>query len=147
MFSNLTLYYLNQLGIEPWINKKNSLKLRDKSNQPVKLVVLISSDLNNKAQTLFNRMMTYISVKNDELLIIKVLEQDFAENQARQWLSQIEKNTPRAILTLGIDINDLSAGLSSTYPIIQSFTLDYLLENPSYKKNIFHDLSALKKLV
>ena len=151
MFSNLTLYYLNQLGIAPWINKESSLKLLNKSNKVesnlLKLVVLVSSDLSNKAQVLFNHMMAYINVENDELLIIKILTQDLADNKNRQWFTQIEKNTPRAVFALGFNANDLFADSNSTYPIVQSFTPEYLLDNPSYKKKVLHDLHALKGLL
>ncbi|MCL9684250.1 DNA polymerase III subunit psi [Legionella maioricensis] len=150
MFSNLTLYYLNQLGIVPWINKESSLKLPDKSSTVesnlLKLVVLVSSDLSNKAQALFNRMMASINVEKDELLIIKILTQDLADN--KKWLTQIEKNTPRAVFALGLNVNDdLFADLNSSYPIVQSFAPEYLLDNPSYKKKVFHDLNTLKGLL
>ena len=151
MFSNLTLYYLNRLGITPWINKETSLKLLDKSNKIennlLKLVVLVSADLSSKAQVLLNRMMAYINVENDALLMVKILPQDLADNKDRQWSTQIEKNTPRAVLVLGLNSNDLLADLNPAYPVVQSFTPEYLLENPSYKKKVFHDLSTLKRLL
>jgi hypothetical protein len=151
MFSNLTLYYLNHLGITPWINKESSLKLLDKSNKiennVFKLVVLVSSDLSSKAQVLLNRMMAYINVANDELLMVEILPQDLVDNKNRQWFNQIEKNTPRAVLVLGLNNKELLADLNPAYPVVQSFTPEYLLDNPSYKKKVFNDLSALKRLL
>ena len=64
MYSNLTLYYLNQMGICPWINKENSLESIEKSSTvcPLKLVVLVSNELKGKAESLFKHMMTYLNI-------------------------------------------------------------------------------------
>ncbi|BCA95374.1 hypothetical protein TUM19329_17350 [Legionella antarctica] len=151
MFSNLTLYYLNQLEIVPWINKEHSLKFQDSAEQvnrnPFKLVILVSADLSHKAQVLLNHMMAYINLKNDELLIIKILAKDSVENKNRPWYSQVENSTPRAMLVLGLNDNELFIDLNLTFPVVRSLSVEDLLNNPQFKKKVFNDLNILKSLV
>lgn len=144
MYSNLTLYYLNQMGICPWINKENSLESIEKSSTvcPLKLVVLVSNELKGKAESLFKHMMTYLNIINDELLIIKIKEED-----SNQWISSVEKIRPQAILALGPDLKNKFVNLNLPYPALQSLAPEYLLNHPSYKKNAFQDLAQLKKLI
>ena len=150
MFSNLTLYYLNQLGITPWISKENSLNLRKKTNpvesRGLKLVVLISTELSDKAQSLFNRMMAYINIQNDELLLLNIKQQDFINGTNRDFFSQIAANSPLAVLALGPSAKALFDDFNPSIGVVESLTLDDLLNNPSNKKKAFQDLSYLKQL-
>lgn len=151
MYSNVTLYYLNQIGITPLVTKDNSLNLLSKSNtaesNTLKLIVLISSDFSNKAKSLFNRMMTYINLQENELLLINIKQYDLAQNTNKLWFSQIENKTPLAILALGPNTKDLFNDSNPSYSIVQSLALDYLLTNPLNKKKVFQDLSYLKQLM
>lgn len=159
MYSNLTLYYLNQMGINPWIYKENSLTLHEadslatsdlsdsSESTPLKLVIILSSELNSKAQLLFKRMIDYINIDDNELLTITMEQNGLPDNAHQQWASQLDNKKPLAVLSLGPKANQFLTDDNISYPVLQSMPLEYLLNNPSYKKKIFQDLHYIKNLI
>lgn len=137
MYSNLTLYYLNQMGITPWINKepRSNLVLQSNESTVYQLVVLTSTPLNDKMRTLFHQMISYVNLQHEDVYIMTVGKQDGV-----QWGEQLLEKTGRALLSFGPSINDLNL----PYPKFHSVPLEYLLDNPSSKKEVFQVLSHLK---
>ena len=74
--SPISLYYLNQIGIIPWINKENYFNpIHLKQNEQTsayKMAVFISPDLDNKARLLLDRIINYINLQKEELLLVEL---------------------------------------------------------------------------
>jgi DNA polymerase III psi subunit len=151
MFSNLTLYYLNQLGITPWISKENvtisSTKPNPVESRVFKLVVLISADLTGKAKSLFDRMLAYINIQDNEFLLLNIKQEAFSQGANSQWFAQIDNSSPVAVLALGLNTKTIFNDSNPTYAVVESLAIDQLLNNPSNKKQVFQDLSYLKQLL
>ncbi len=139
MYSNLTLYYLNQMGITPWVNKEHISNLIRQSNEKSahKLVVLTSIALNDKMRSLFQQMMDYINLQHNDVLIMTVRELELGNNK---WCEQFLDKIPQALLSFGPNINDLNL----PYPTFQSLPFEYLLDNPSSKKEVLQVLTRLR---
>lgn len=145
MYSDLTLYYLNQLGITPWIIKENFVDVPNKDL--IKLVVLVHSNTNKskKAQSLLKRMMAFINLDDDELLILNIGANDSNEPNSTSWHTQLEKKSPLAILSLGCNTETLLSDFNLSCPVLTSKDPEHLLSNPSAKKSVFCDLSYLNE--
>ncbi|CAM4495035.1 MAG: hypothetical protein LEGION0403_FIIPPAGN_00523 [Legionella sp.] len=136
MYSNLTLYYLNQIGIRPWIKREAQEQPQEISNA-VKLAVFVSSTLSTKAQSLLQQMMGYLNLNDAEFTVIS------AQKDERQ---QRDTNLrPFAILAFGLSQEQLSAKERSS--VFNTFDLDYLLKNPREKRTVFKVLNEIKQLV
>lgn len=147
MFSNLTLYYLNQIGIKPWITKEpspgymNSLPLL----HTPKIVICISDNLGEKAQLLFNRLISFINLPGDDLLIIPVNEKASVDHIRSVLESQLENKHVVAALLFGN--NPVLSELHIASPVIRTLSPEYLLDYPNFKRKVFQDLSSLNCLI
>jgi DNA polymerase III psi subunit len=141
MFDNVTLYYLNQIGITPWINKECGFKTRDiippEAPSGVKLVVITDSHVTTKAHLLLKRILNYLDVSEHELLVTTLDSQKSLIPGAR---------SPLAVLALGLDGISLNE-LMLNCPVFNGTSPDYLLKNPFAKKKILKNLHDIKKLI
>ncbi|MDR3501841.1 MAG: DNA polymerase III subunit psi [Legionella sp.] len=136
MYSNLTLYYLNQIGIRPWVKREAQEQPQEISNA-VKLAVFVSSTLSAKAQSLLQQMIGYLNLNNDEFTVISA-----QKNELQQRYTAM---APFAALVFGLCQEQLPA--KEQTPVFNTFDLDYLLSNPSEKRTVFKVLSEIKQLV
>lgn len=136
MYSNQTLYYLNQIGIRPWI-KREAQEQSQEVSKAVKLAVFVSSTLSAKAKFLLQQMMGYLNLSDDELTVIPA-----QKNELQQRDTTI---TPCVTLVFGLSQEQ---GLAKEQaPVFNTFDLDYLLSNPSEKRTVFKVLNEIKQLV
>ncbi|MGC1182205.1 DNA polymerase III subunit psi [Legionella sp.] len=156
MYSDKTLYYLNQMGIRAWIKRPNSLSLLQLATAKqieeskkgslrggVKLQVFISSNLSIKAQSLLAQMMAYLNLQEHELNIIPVQENEPLSN----YDAKIEQQTPLAILVLGLDHYQFVTSVNTDCLVVNSIDPNYLIANPAEKRKVFKDLHYLMQLV
>lgn len=145
MYSNTALYYLNQLGIRPWIKRTSLLFKEDNQTQQecFKLLVFISSTLSAKAKSLLQQMMACINLEQHELSIIPVEARDFSSQNSAQWQNQI----PAAILVLGLNESPLLQELHFSCPVFSSIDPEHLINHPVDKKIIFKDLNTINQLL
>lgn len=147
MFDNLKLYYLNQLGINPWVNKENTIKSSspDHKNKAsgAKLAIFTTPFLDIKAVSLLNKMIAYLSLPEHELIIINAEDKD----QYLQLNKQLKINPPRVVLNLSANIDSISRDWDFTCPVLSNIDLNSLLINPLGKKEIFNDLEMIKNLI
>ena len=143
MYSNLNLYYLNQLGITPWIKKDQLLNFNNNTlitkQSKNKLVILCKAGLNKKAELLLNRIIAYINVEDSELMLLQI-------DEGRQWHEQFKNAPPTAFLAFGIESDDFPVDLKPHCTVRYSLSLDYLLNNPSDKRKVFKDLQHINNL-
>jgi hypothetical protein len=139
MYSHLTLYYLNQIGITPWINKQDSLNNKSQMSDHIapKIIIVKNNKLDNKAEGLFNRMVSYINLKEPDLLISETLSSSLVSDE----------QSPQAILLLGVDFEDLISELNLKCPVFTGVSPDVLLINPSEKRAVFQALHSIKALI
>ncbi|USQ12877.1 DNA polymerase III subunit psi [Legionella lytica] len=135
MYSNLTLYYLNQIGIRPWIKREVQEQLQEKPNS-VKVAVFVSSTLSTKARSLLQQMIRYLNLNEDELTVIPTQKEE---------LHRYASLTPFATLVFGLSQEQLLA--KEQTPVFNTLDLDYLLSNPKEKRTVFKVLSEIKQLV
>lgn len=133
MYTNLTLYYLNQMGIVPWVHKgcDASVELRPIS---CSLLVVLSSALSNKAQSLFNQMLNYLGLAETELMILTLAHSD-------ELISYLDVNKPLFIVAFGLSLNDI---VPNDAQMLSNSSLEEILMHPANKKQVFQQLSWIK---
>ena len=136
MYSNQTLYYLNQIGVRPWIKRESTLSLTTDSLDALKLIIFISAHLSGRARSLLKQMLIYLNVPEQELTIISVSEQEVDNALLYQ--------RPQAVLLLGVEPK---TSLNFNCPVLTSMAPDYLITHPAEKKSAFKDLCRLKQLL
>lgn len=122
MHSNLSLYYLNQMGITPWVSRD--------IRPAYKLIIIRDKVLNDKASSLLQHIINSLPVPKTEL---KLMDPEEFKS------SNINHNT--LILSL-VDSNIPEGDFS-----FKGFSLDFLLKNPVYKKKVFVQLNEIKRLI
>lgn len=143
MYSNLSLYYLNQLGIRPWVKRVNAEKTQSAKQKSLKLLVLVSSNLSNKGKSLLTQMLAYLGLAEQDLNIIAIHEQDsFGHDNA-----QIKQYDPLVTLILGLNTHQLAQEDSLEASVVHSIDPDYLIMNPVEKGKIFKTLHYIKQII
>ena len=137
MYTDTTLYYLNQIGIRPWIRRS----LADTAKQEtIKLLVFRSATLTTKSQSLLQQMLHYINLPESDFSIISIQEGDSPNN----YHAKIKQKAPLAIWVLGLEaINQDNLHC----PVITSINPDHLIKNPSDKRKAFQELHYMKQLI
>ncbi len=138
MYSDLSLYYLGQIGITPWIMR--DVQEVSLSNERHKLVILKKAKYSDKAQILLKRMLAFINCDENDVLIIDV---DKSPLKGEQFNNQ----SPVAVLGFGLDVNQYLCDAPLDCPILSSVDPQALIENPSSKKKIFKDLMYINELI
>lgn len=138
MYTPLTLYYLNQIGIRPWIKRNNTE--RELTTQDAKLFVLFPEHLSSKAKNLLKQMMNYVNLEQSALVLIPL-----QNTQLNEYAFKMKQQNPLAILTWGF--NSLEQSEDFNCPILMCDAPDSLLQNPLKKKEIFKVLSDLNQLI
>lgn len=135
MYSKKSLYYLNQLGIRPWIQRSDSLSMfqgEAPQKEIFQLVVVLSSTLSVKAQSLCNQLIVYFNFSRRVLEVLVFKDCEFSD----QFPIKIEPKNPKAILVLGGGVHHLDCDC----PVVHSMDPEYLVANPEEKRNAFKQL-------
>lgn len=123
MYSESTLYYLNQIGIQPWVRK---------NVQQPRLLVLVPSQQSLKAQKLVQNMLGYLGLPKSELMLLGVTD-----------MKNLELGSLKVVWNLGARVlEDLK-----NYPIVASCDPEYLVGNPAQKKGVLGELLQVKQLL
>lgn len=139
MYSNITLYYLNQLGITPWISKENHSVLFNSAQRTPKLIIFTGL-LHAKAESLLRKMIVCMDINEEQLEIVQIQDNISSNNQ---WFQ--EKN-PIALWALGIKLSDYLSEQLIHCPVINSLSPEHLIDYPSDKRKVLNDLYSLKSL-
>jgi hypothetical protein len=134
MYNPVSLYYLNQLGITPWIKKETLL-----NQNHSKLIVLYSANTTKKAELLWNKIISYLSIEGLELSL-------HCDNFLSELKMQLNKQIPMAILVFGINSDSFPTDIVNTCPIMYCPSMEYLLNNPLDKKQVLKNLELLRTL-
>lgn len=132
MYNNRTLYYLEQMGITPWIIKNTS------SKSGLKLIVLVSASLPKPANDLLKQILASLASEKEQIVLLLKDEADnepvkmanTSHQESVFWLffgKELYSKHKQDVIGKSIVVEDLK----------------YLLENPKYKKQVFLDLSVL----
>jgi hypothetical protein len=132
-YKPLTLYYLQQLGIKPWINKVCKTKRA--------LIIISPSSLGKKPSLILKGILAFIKTLS---LPYRLIELDFSNlNQEDEHLPGLLQNTrPLAILSLGLETKPF-LDLRIPCPIFYSLSPLDLLQGSNAKKQIFEYLMSL----
>ena len=124
MYSPLKLYYLQQLGIRPWVRREVPVTCP-------KIIVIVPSCLTEKAQQLLGHILSYLPKENTQLLT------------KERFLNSNKALLTKAVLSFE---TDLTAPFNQTCPVFQD-DLDLLLAQPILKKELFKTLHLLMELL
>ncbi|CAM2874501.1 DNA polymerase III subunit psi [Legionella worsleiensis] len=142
MYSTLNLYYLNQLGITPWINNEIIAPVTSDSaeikHQNIPLVIIMKQpQLSKKAEILLNKMIAYLNLGDSDVFITENL----------QHSSFVKNDSPKAVLSLGIESSALVDTMMLKCPFLFAPSPEQLISNPLEKREILKVLNSIKLLV
>lgn len=124
MLTHKQTYYLQTMGIEPWVMRR--------TESPVLITVVMNAEIHDTSQNkLFYAMFRSIGVSKDMLDIICDINAEHLKNH-------IHKTKPRVIIALGCKVE-----ACDKTPVIVMHHLSELLQNPSNKKKVYHDLGRV----
>jgi DNA polymerase III psi subunit len=141
MYDNLTLYYLNQMGIIPWINKAKLSKtsLADTSER-AKLIVIIPRKLSTKSKHLMNQMLDFVDIEENKVEFItysdQVLSVVLNGYQNRALLGVLCFDANPVLFQELMPFEDKS---------LSSIDLESLINSPIKKKQAFTELVRFKE--
>ena len=126
MFNPVSLYYLNQMGIDPWIVRREPQSLTANSQ----LFILLPAPVGDKEQILLNKILNYMQIPFHKI----------------QWIYAVDKIQPQqmvkengVIVSFGVDI---ACDQQNSF-VLSCPDLTYLLNNPKEKKHVFNQLVRL----
>lgn len=133
MYNNLNLYYLNQIGITPWIIREEALIVP-------RLIILTSEKITGKAQDLLKKMIAYLNVSEEDFILFQLKDKNKLEEEP--WFSMMQADSSTILLSLGLDILNAYKGR-----IISSLNPNHLLHHPKDKRQVFKDLNTIQKML
>jgi len=162
--SSLSLYYLQQMGIEPWLlrNAQSSLSLNlpmDSQVLPAECMVILDSlpdcvSTDFSAERLLNRMLQSIGLSTQTVALIHWI------NNAQQQMilaTQIAELQPRVIIAMGDHVQQWFIEQGATLknqqhdyqgiPVLMSDHPLYLLKNTQNKKKTYMNLVQINTLL
>lgn len=147
MYSNSSLYYLNQLGIYPWIDKKEHLKktLAIQKNESInfKLLLIVPMNLSMSAQSLLKKLINYLDLSETELLVLNVVENS---TLIKKELVDARTKLSASSMVLALGINkELLTELQLDYSLIHCHSPEYVVNNPLTKKTLFLEFNQVKQ--
>lgn len=134
MYTDLTLYYLNQLGIVPWVHRTGDKVLGQLDKRCLVLIVL-PNELKGKALALFTHILNYLALSDDELITVTL-------GHADELHMHMTNKKPQFILSLGLTFPPLTQNNNT---MLAGLSLDSLLLQPAHKKKLFQQLQQIKR--
>ncbi|WP_127098732.1 DNA polymerase III subunit psi [Legionella sp. km772] len=126
MYTNLDLYYLNLMGIRPWLDKK-SLQANSVP-QDYKLLIFTSSNLASKEQSLLKQIIFFLALDDKQVKHLEVKDNSFTDSSLNaKW-----------ILAFG------DSGPYKSTTILETNSLSEVINRPILKKKLFKCLVSLK---
>ena len=168
MANTLRYYYLQQMGIDVWVPRdSHSDDISAQATARLLIIAEVASmdDLqrpffSGKAAVLFKQMLSSIGLSTDEVHIMNIrrgVDHASLDNALTQQIALI---SPQVILALGsfaathvlqgsLPFNTMRSRVHEYQgiPVLVSYDPEYLLINPSEKKNAYADLQALMQLL
>ena len=142
MSQNLHHYYLQQMGIEPWLIRKPNDTLH---SSKIKLVICSDGQpLESKAISLLNKMLASIGLSSDEVDLEgsgrhpqSALILALGENSAQNLL-----NSTASFSEMRCKIHDIRG-----QSVCVSYHPNDLLQQPKDKKHAYQDLLRIEQLL
>ncbi|MDF1826935.1 MAG: DNA polymerase III subunit psi [Legionellaceae bacterium] len=126
--SHKQTYYLQTMGIEPWVMRHAELA----SESSGLITVVIEQRLENSSQKkLMHAMFQSIGVSDKMLDVLY-------DSEAKNLNHHIQKTKPRVVIALGckVDVHDKT-------PVFMMHHPADLLQNPSHKRDVYHALGRV----
>ena len=135
MYSNLNLYYLNQIGITPWVSRASE----PKATTSAQLLVITERLLNLKEQTLLNNIIFFLGLLENDWIHLQI-DPSGSKQELMKNLSQFESDD---LLSFGVD-QEFFTDLKLTKSVVQAAPLNLLLSHAPTKKELLNYLIPLK---
>lgn len=140
MYSNLTLYYLKQLGIRPWVTKARNLDQK----KPV-FVLCKSTQIMGKAESLLKQILFSMGFTDNDLVTL-VIKEKASSLEQQQYSLLLRDKQVLAWMCAGIEPIELINNLSLPCENPIELSLESLLKNPALKKQVFKELMQIRQL-
>lgn len=127
MYTEQNLYYLNQMGIEPWVVKTTGPRL---------LVLTTNSQQTEKEKTLLEALLNFMGLPKTEVLLKSI-------ESIHEDMNQLAYSSLIAVLQL----TDKKQDVKIPCPCFYSLSLKQLLANPKAKKELLMELIKIKQLL
>ena len=138
MTSNLRHYYLQQMGIDPWVTRQTT------SQSKVKLIILAEDfPFEGKAASLLNKMLNSIGLSPDDIGALPACSDQavpiliLGTTSAQRLLNNAE-----SLPSLRQKIHDFKG-----QQVLVSYHPNDLLDHPEDKKNAYQDLLRVEQLL
>ena len=125
-------YYLNQMGITPWSQRKQPLSLKN----PLCVVLWENTRLSTLEEKLLTSIVRVLAMHVADVVRVERLD---------DLIESLKRRAPRVILALGDVIGDYVAHQSRAALIITD-DLTHLLANPQAKRNMYYHLREVIEL-
>lgn len=131
MFNNLQLYYLQQIGITPWVDKNYAYSIVPKNEEAIKCLI-ITPKLTSKECSLLENILLHINYAEHDL---KHIELDELGSITLPVKAQL-------IISFGFSKELLHANKDNSKLVVFP-SLHDLLQSSLFKKDLFHQLNAV----
>ena len=137
MYSNLSLYYLEQMGIKPWIQRQG-----EERKKGVYLIILLSHKPANKARVLLDKILAYTGFDKKNIITL------YSENKDISPLKQLGSGETTVLLNFCTSqdswaLEHLKETKDKPLAEISSMEPEALLTHPMEKKSLFKQLNSL----
>lgn len=131
MYSNLNLYYLEQLGIKPWVTRQSTQPGLNPLNESKPMIVFIDSALSPKARNLMRQMLAFIGKSHEQFNEVSDTE---------SLLSSLSKSSVVINFTKQSKPEKANEWINCPHP-------EFLLSHPKEKKSALLELMKLKAVI
>jgi hypothetical protein len=133
MLTHKQTYYLQTMGIEPWVMRRADLS---SESSGLITVVLGQPMADVRQKKLYDAMFRSIGVSEDRLDVVHHLD-------AGNLKKHVQKTQPRVIIALGSKLGPIVMDAGDKTLVIAMHHPSELLQNPHYKKEAYHALGRV----
>jgi len=138
MYCNLTLYYLEKIGITPWIDRGTTPCKNAK-----KLLILLEKNPENKELSLLKRILFFLNIDDDNYVILSGERGGMDEIKDTYFLAALvfSKEDNRVWLQQRLSHIDVRNQIFTISPAAE------LIRTPILKKEIFMQLNRVRSVL
>lgn len=126
MFPSKSLYYLNLMGIQPWVRRERRIEH--------KWLVLVSSPLHGKSLNFLHNILHVMGIEIKQCVVKDVSEQALQLLEDLRW-------KPVSVLCFSTS-KPMSEKLPTDFPVFSFSDLGDFIKNPKQKKELFQKIAS-----
>lgn len=139
MYTNRLLYYLQQLGIRPWVSRLSQ------AVPCIKLLVLVDTERSDPANALLKQLLAYLPLEQKGIQYIDAASREMPVFPSHAQLLVLNLSQTKTMDSPVLE--KLQARQVPVYKLIQGLSLTDLLRHPLKKRRLLADLSSLRQCI